>query len=281
MSKFVSSRPESQNGSATPSPRRACSRAHRRRGRRSTRSTASTSCSSPIACRIPATREPSCAARWPSGAGAITLGAGSVDAYNPKVVRATAGALFAVPIIEGSPTRGGARAARRRAGCAGSRAVAHGGDPARRSSIFPARSRSSSGTRSTDSERCPSTRRSRSRWRRAAESLNVAMAATVLCFEAQRQRRPRAWGRHVTTDESGSLADARRDDRAATAPRPRRRARPCAARRGRAHSTSASAPTLFDVREAIKTAPVAERKVIGRAVNEAREAIEAALAAAP
>src|SRR5206468_7316213 len=36
-----------------------------------------------------------------SGAAAIVLGAGSVDAYNPKVVRASAGAIFGVPVIEG------------------------------------------------------------------------------------------------------------------------------------------------------------------------------------
>jgi phenylalanyl-tRNA synthetase alpha chain len=36
---------------------------------------------------------------------------------------------------------------------------------------------------------------------------------------------------------------------------------------------------LFEVREAIKSAPVHERKAIGRAVNDAREAIEAAIAA--
>ena len=36
-----------------------------------------------------------------AGAGIIVLGRGSVDAYNPKVVRASAGACFAVRIVEG------------------------------------------------------------------------------------------------------------------------------------------------------------------------------------
>ena len=36
-----------------------------------------------------------------SGAAAILLSAGSVDAYNPKVVRASAGAIFGVPVVEG------------------------------------------------------------------------------------------------------------------------------------------------------------------------------------
>ena len=36
-----------------------------------------------------------------SGAAAILLSEGSVDAYNPKVVRASAGAIFGVPVLEG------------------------------------------------------------------------------------------------------------------------------------------------------------------------------------
>ena len=35
------------------------------------------------------------------GAAGVVLGSGSVDAFNPKVVRASAGALFHVPIVEG------------------------------------------------------------------------------------------------------------------------------------------------------------------------------------
>ena len=36
-----------------------------------------------------------------AGAGVLVLGPGSVDAYNPKVVRASAGACFAIRIVEG------------------------------------------------------------------------------------------------------------------------------------------------------------------------------------
>ena len=36
-----------------------------------------------------------------AGATALGLGAGSVDAYNPKVVRASAGACFAIRTVEG------------------------------------------------------------------------------------------------------------------------------------------------------------------------------------
>ena len=35
-----------------------------------------------------------------SGAAAILLGPGSVDAYNPKVVRASAGAIFGIPVVD-------------------------------------------------------------------------------------------------------------------------------------------------------------------------------------
>ena len=49
---------------------------------------------------IPGTPARSCAAPR-RGRGIIVLGQGSVDAYNPKVVRASAGACFAVRIVEG------------------------------------------------------------------------------------------------------------------------------------------------------------------------------------
>ena len=35
------------------------------------------------------------------GAAGVVLGSGSVDAFNPKVVRASAGAVFHVPVVEG------------------------------------------------------------------------------------------------------------------------------------------------------------------------------------
>ena len=38
---------------------------------------------------------------WAVAAGAVFLGAGTADVYNPKVVRATAGALFRVPVARG------------------------------------------------------------------------------------------------------------------------------------------------------------------------------------
>ncbi|HEX4490600.1 MAG TPA: RNA methyltransferase [Acidimicrobiia bacterium] len=121
-----------------------------------------------------------------SGAGAITLGVGSVDAYNPKVVRATAGALFVVPVVEGRSTpevldRLGGRGLRRIA------ANAHGGTPLDAMdltgpvAIVVGHEVEGLGSLPVDDTvtipMAPGT-----------ESLNLAMAATVLCFEAQRQR---------------------------------------------------------------------------------------------
>jgi TrmH family RNA methyltransferase len=128
-----------------------------------------------------------------AGVDAISLGAGSVDAYNPKVVRATAGALFAVPIVEGSPTveileRLGTRGVRRVG------AVARGGtalddlDLTVPVALVVGHEVEGLGALPLDAlVTIPMAA--------GAESLNVAMAATVLCFEAQRQRRAAGSGK--------------------------------------------------------------------------------------
>jgi TrmH family RNA methyltransferase len=122
-----------------------------------------------------------------AGASAVALGAGSVDAYNPKVVRASAGACFAIPTVEGVPAveilealaaTGVRRLAAVARGGAAPEAVdltvpvafvlgheTHGLDPA-----LPV-----DGTVTVPMA--------------VGESLNVAMAGTVLLFEAARQRR--------------------------------------------------------------------------------------------
>ncbi len=130
-----------------------------------------------------------------AGVGAISLGAGSVDAYNPKVLRATAGALFAVPIVEGSPTveileRLGAD------GLCRVGATARGGRPlddldlTGPLALVVGHEVHGLGALPLamldDMVTIP--------MRPGAESLNLAMAATVLCFEAQRQRRHAAGG---------------------------------------------------------------------------------------
>jgi TrmH family RNA methyltransferase len=121
-----------------------------------------------------------------AGASAVWAGAGSVDLYAPKVVRASAGALFHVPVRDGDGptelraagltvlgTSAGAGIPYERADLSGPCALvlgneAHGLDPAWQAVVdkwvtIPMAGR--------------------------AESLNVAMAGTLLCFEAARQRR--------------------------------------------------------------------------------------------
>ena len=122
-----------------------------------------------------------------TGAQVVVLGPGSVDAYNPKVVRASAGACFAIRIVEAVPTlvvlealgNDGAR----RLG-----AVAHGGEPPESYDMrAPTALVLGHETRglATDAPldglvTIPM---------RAGESLNVAMAGTALLCEAARQRR--------------------------------------------------------------------------------------------
>jgi TrmH family RNA methyltransferase len=121
-----------------------------------------------------------------AGASAVWAAAGSVDLWAPKVVRASAGALFHVPVrdgvepadvraagltVVGTSVRDGV--AYERADLTGPCALvlgneAHGLDDAWRAAV--------------------------DRWvtipmAGRAESLNVAMAGTLVCFEAARQRR--------------------------------------------------------------------------------------------
>ncbi len=124
-----------------------------------------------------------------AGAAGIVLSAGSVDAYNPKVVRASAGAIFGVALVEGWSVMeaiDAMRATGRR--CVGTRAT--GGTPYHDVDLVaptavvlgneahgvPAALDAALDDWVTVPMRAP------------AESLNVAMTGTVLCFEAARQR---------------------------------------------------------------------------------------------
>ncbi len=122
-----------------------------------------------------------------AGAGIIVLGRGSVDAYNPKVVRASAGACFAVRIVEGMAAmetleRLGANGV----ACLG--AAASGGAPPESFDLrVPTAFVLGHETHGLDPDlplagtvTLPMT---------TGESLNVAMAGTALLFEAARQRR--------------------------------------------------------------------------------------------
>jgi RNA methyltransferase, TrmH family len=161
-----------------------------------------------------------------SGAAGIVLSAGSADAYNPKVVRASAGAIFGLPILsehgpnENHPNKNGpseqvpnehgpnergwsvmdALDALRDAGraCFGTRAA--DGTPYDTADLAaPVAILLGNEARGLDAAlddqldgwlTIPMAGR--------AESLNVAMTGTVLCFEAARQRAARTTpGRRV------------------------------------------------------------------------------------
>ena len=123
-----------------------------------------------------------------AGAAGVVV-AGGVDIRNPKVVRASAGALFGVPVAEVDDARA-ALTALRSAGLRVYAAVARGGiapdalDLAGGAALVvgnEARGLTADLAALVDGTvTIPMAG--------AAESLNVAMAATVLCFEAARQR---------------------------------------------------------------------------------------------
>lgn len=122
-----------------------------------------------------------------AGAPTMALGPGSVDVYNPKVVRASAGALFGVTVVEGATTveilDAAASHGLRRLG-----AVARGGtslddvDLTGPTALVV-------GHEAHGLSDLPLDGRVTIPMRGAGDSLNVAMAATVLLFEAARQRR--------------------------------------------------------------------------------------------
>ncbi len=125
-----------------------------------------------------------------AGADAVVVCDGSVDVYNPKTVRASAGALFHVPVVLAGPPIEALRAL----GGLGLRRLAaaarHGEDYAtadlRRPTAFVLGNEASGLPAGLETEldgtvTIPMPGR--------AESLNVGMAAAVLCFEAARQRR--------------------------------------------------------------------------------------------
>ena len=123
------------------------------------------------------------------GATAVVLGKGTADLYNPKTIRATMGALFHVPVLEGDLSELLPEARRIGASIAGtslqSSRSCYDYD-FRGRGVWLVFGNEGSGMTARVSELVddnliiPMSGR--------AESLNVAMAATVLLFEAQRQR---------------------------------------------------------------------------------------------
>ena len=134
-----------------------------------------------------------------AGAGAILFTDGAVDPYGPKCVRSSAGSLFRLAVVR-SAGAAEVLAACHRAGARTFATVAHGPAPAydavdlsgaagtavvvlgAEAHGLPAEVAAAVDTAVT----IPMAGRT--------ESLNVAMAGTVVCFEALRQRRARAAG---------------------------------------------------------------------------------------
>lgn len=119
-----------------------------------------------------------------SGVDAVMLTPGTVDPSNPKVVRSSAGALFRVPVIEGGSLSDLARAGLIRIGTSSHRGSAHTDvDLTRRVAVVLGNEAHGLSDESAVDEWVTIPHAGRS------ESLNVAMAGTVLCFEVARQRR--------------------------------------------------------------------------------------------
>ena len=124
-----------------------------------------------------------------SGAAGIVLSRGSVDAYNPKVVRASAGAIFGVPVteewsaVEALDALG--ELGRQRLGAVAGTGTAYADVDFRRPTAVvlgnEAHGLGDDLIAHLDGHVTIPMAAS-------AESLNVAMAGTVLCFESARQR---------------------------------------------------------------------------------------------
>lgn len=127
-----------------------------------------------------------------AGADAVVLTAGSVDPYNPKVVRAAAGALFHLPVVVASldevAEAGFVLAGTSSHAFAGRTVVEHtSADLTGRLAIVMGNEAAGLPDEWND-EVGPVDVWLTIRHRGRSESLNVAMATTVLVFEAARQR---------------------------------------------------------------------------------------------
>jgi TrmH family RNA methyltransferase len=119
-----------------------------------------------------------------AGVDAVVVTPGTVDVLSPKVVRASAGAVFHVPVVESD------LAAVRRAGLRLVGTSSHAGTPHTRADWRGRVAIAAGGeAHGLDADAAVD------EWVRIehsgrAESLNVAMAVTLLCFEAARHREP-------------------------------------------------------------------------------------------
>jgi TrmH family RNA methyltransferase len=128
-----------------------------------------------------------------SGAAAILLGPGSVDAYNPKVVRASAGAIFGMPVVDAESEGWSAVEAldalgelgRYRLGATAGQGTVHTDVDFTLPTAVVLGNEAHGIDAAVDARldghvHIPMAG--------PAESLNVAMAGTILCFESARQR---------------------------------------------------------------------------------------------
>jgi len=148
-----------------------------------------------------------------SGAGGVVFTKSSVDVYNPKAVRATAGSLFHVPVVRGEEVEATVEALRARglaivaATADGERSVYDADLSADTAVIFGNEARGlSSETRALADAtvRVPIAGR--------AESLNLAAAASLVLFEAARQRSgpaPSSQGDRLARIVAGAAHDIR------------------------------------------------------------------------
>jgi RNA methyltransferase, TrmH family len=123
-----------------------------------------------------------------AGADLFVLGAGSVDAYNPKLVRATAGACFSVPVLDDADVATvleecGAN------GLLRAGAVVRDGTPVVDVDFTQPCAIVIGHESQGLPEDLPLDVPVTIPMAGTAESLNLAMAGTVLCFEVARQRR--------------------------------------------------------------------------------------------
>jgi RNA methyltransferase, TrmH family len=117
-----------------------------------------------------------------AGVDAVVVTAGTVDVLAPKVVRASAGAVFRVPVIESDLT------AVREAGLRLIGTSSHRGTPHTDTDWRGRIAIAAGGEAHGLDADAPVDEWVRIEHLGRAESLNVAMAVTVLCFEASRQR---------------------------------------------------------------------------------------------
>jgi TrmH family RNA methyltransferase len=126
-----------------------------------------------------------------AGATVVGLGAGSVDAYNPKVVRASAGACFAIRTVEDVP----AVEMLESLGAAGFRRIGAVGRDGRAPEAVDFRARVAIVLGNEAHGFAPDVPLDERVTipMVTGESLNVAMAGTALLLEAARQRRGEEW----------------------------------------------------------------------------------------